>query len=235
MNAIVDCASAEIPAIVTHLPVHSLVTFSANDRLRSIINEFDLVAPDGQPVRWALNVLCTENLPNRVYGPELMLRLCRRAAREKVGIYLYGSSTDVVERLYTALCNELPSLQVVGYESPPYRALTADEDAAMVKRINESGARILFVGLGCPKQDLFAYDHRHSLKAVQVCVGAAFDFLSGNKTMAPKWMQERGLEWAFRLWQEPRRLWRRYVWTNSVFICKVAIRVLGFKAPEEST
>jgi N-acetylglucosaminyldiphosphoundecaprenol N-acetyl-beta-D-mannosaminyltransferase len=139
-----------------------------------------------------------------------------------VPVYFYGGSCrDVLEDLSRNLRGRCPGLIVAGAESPPFRALSDEEDAAMVERINDSGAGLVFIGLGCPKQDHFAFDHRERLQAVQVCVGAAFDFHAGRKKMAPAWMQRRGLEWLYRLCQEPRRLWRRYLVTNSLFVQKL--------------
>lgn len=215
-------------AIVTHL-AEGVVMLSSDPSLRSKVNSFEIVAPDGQPVRWALNLLYGTNLPDRVYSPELVLKLCRRAAEAGVGVYLYGSYPNVVERLRANLIRQFPSLQVVGCVSPPFRPLTPEEDEAAVEQINRSGAGLVFLGLGCPLQDVFAYDHRHSIKAVQVCVGAAFDFLAGNKKMAPKWMQRNGLEWLYRLMQEPRRLWRRYLVTNTIFLIKLFLQLTRLK------
>ena len=113
-------------------------------------------------------------------------------------------------------------MKIAGAESPPFRPLTAAEDDALVERINGSGARIVLVGLGCPKQDHFAYEHRDRLEAVQLCVGAVFDFYAGHKSVAPEWMQRYGLEWLHRLASEPRRLWRRYLTTNSIYLYKLA-------------
>jgi len=155
----------------------------------------------------------------------LTLRLCERAAAEGVSIYLYGGSPDVVEKLQSRLKQDIPGLQIAGYESPPFRELTTDEDAEMVERVNASGAGLMFIGLGCPKQDLFAYEHRDKVQAVQVCVGAAFDFHAGVKPMAPDWMQRYGLEWLYRLFQEPRRLWRRYLVTNTIFVFKLGTQI----------
>jgi exopolysaccharide biosynthesis WecB/TagA/CpsF family protein len=203
--------------------VHAIITASCDPELRDKCNTFDMVTPDGQPVRWALNLLYGAKLKERVYGPELMLRLCRRAGEVGIPVYLYGGSPVVVEALRTNLSEMYPKLEIAGYESPPYRPLTADEDEAVVQRINDSGAGIVFIGLGCPKQDRFAYDHRKSIDGVQLCVGAAFDLHAGAKNSAPGWMQKRGLEWLYRLIQEPKRLWRRYLVTNSVFLWKLAL------------
>jgi len=118
---------------------------------------------------------------------------------------------------------------VAGVESPPFRPLTSEEDKAVVERINKNGAGLVFIGLGCPKQDIFAYEHRHNIKGVQICVGAAFDFLAGEKKMAPVWMQRNALEWLFRLFQEPKRLWKRYFFTNSIFIWYLFLQLTGLK------
>ena len=225
LNMIISAAKKNIPAIVTHLPVHGLVFASRDLSLQAKINCFNIVAPDGQPVRLALKVLFNKKLPDRVYGPELMIRLCRHAAESGIGIYLFGSHPYVVDKLKGSLIEEFSSLRVVGFESPPFRPLTPEEDKAVVERINDSEAGMVFIGLGCPKQDLFAYEHRHNIKGVQICVGAAFDFLSGNKKMAPLWMQRISLEWLFRLLQEPRRLWGRYLVTNTIFLSKMLFQL----------
>lgn len=142
-----------------------------------------------------------------------------------------AAGPQVVEKLRDNLLDRLPDLEIAGYESPPFRPLTPEEDAEVVRRINNSGAGIVFIGLGCPKQDLFAYEHRDRIHAIQVCVGAAFDFHAGSQPMAPSWMQKRGLEWLYRLIQEPRRLWRRYLVTNSVFLAKLAVAMCRRRHP----
>ena len=219
-DSIVAAVRAEQPAVVSFHAVHAIVTSSNDRELLRKVNQFDVIAPDGQPVRWALNSLYGAGLPDRVCGPELMLRLCDRAAVEGIPIYLYGSSQQVIDALCTNLTRRFDGLLIAGAESPPFRKLSAEEDDEMVRRINDSGAGIVFIGLGCPKQDHFAADHRDRIRGVQVCVGAAFDFHAGVKNPAPVWMQRRGLEWVYRLIQEPRRLWCRYLVTNTLFIKK---------------
>src|SRR5262249_55165711 len=147
-------------AVVSLHAVHAVVTASGDPALRAKVNQFELVAPDGQPVRWALNWLYAARLKERVYGPELMLRLCRAAADREVPVYLYGGAEQVTRRLVAALLAREPRLKIAGYEAPPFRPLTPEEDAAMVARIERSGAGLVFIGLGCPKQDHFAHDHR---------------------------------------------------------------------------
>lgn len=222
VELIVAAAERHEPAIVACQAVHAVVTASQDSTLRARVNSFELVTPDGQPVRWALNWLYRAGLADRVYGPELMLRLCREASLRRVSIYLYGGTPQVLDRLMHRMRTDFPDLQIAGAEAPPFRPLTAEEDEEVVARINASGAGIVFIGLGCPKQDHFAYEHRSRIDAVQVCVGAAFDFHAGMKPMAPAWMQRHGLEWLFRLACEPRRLAGRYVKTNSVFVMKLS-------------
>lgn len=221
-SVILEAARRGVPAIVSCHAAHAVITASRNVSLGRKVNTFDMVTPDGQPVRWAMNILHGTQLSDRVYGPELMLRLCDEAAWADIPIYLYGGSPDVVDKLQDRLRRLCPTLKVAGFESPPFRRLTPEEDRAVAERINASGAGLVFVGLGCPKQDLFAYEHRQSINAVQVCVGAAFDFHAGVKKTAPRWMQQSGLEWFYRLVCEPRRLWRRYLVTNTLFLCKLA-------------
>lgn len=223
VEAIVHAAHRHQPAVVSHHAVHALITASGNSDLRDAVNQFEIIAPDGQPVRWALNWLYGTGLKERVCGPELMLRLCNRAARDGIAIYLYGSSQAVIDALGEKLPRRFPGLKIAGAESPPFRELTPEEDEGVVERINSSGARIVFLGLGAPKQDIFAHEHRDRLNAVQVCVGAAFDFHAGTLKKAPPWMERSGLEWFYRLLREPRRLWRRYLVTNTIFLAKLGM------------
>jgi exopolysaccharide biosynthesis WecB/TagA/CpsF family protein len=224
--AILAAARQGRRAIVNAAAVHAVVTAARDPTLRKQLNSFDLVVPDGQPVRWALNLLHRQRLPERVYGPELMLRLCAAARPHGLGVYLYGSTPAVLERLVENLTRRFPGLRIAGWEAPPFRPLRPEEDAQVVERIRRSGARLVFIGLGCPRQDAFAFAHRDALDAVQICVGAAFDFHAGTKPMAPPWMQRHGLEWLFRLAQEPRRLWRRYLVTNMLFVGLLARQVV---------
>jgi exopolysaccharide biosynthesis WecB/TagA/CpsF family protein len=184
----------------------------ADQRFR--LNHFDLVVPDGQPVRWALNLLHGTGLEDRVYGPNLMLRICAAAARDDLPIYLYGSKPEVLAALTRNLQAKFPALRIAGAEPSRFRKLTESEKAETVARIRASGARIVFAGLGCPRQEVWAYEYRDQLSMPVIAVGAAFDFHAGNLAQAPAWMQKRGLEWLFRLRTEPRRLWRRYLILN---------------------
>jgi len=220
-HTILDAARQRVPAVVSAFAVHALVEASASADLAAKANRFAIITPDGQPVRWALNWLHGARQANTVQGYELMLALCELAAAEGVSIYLYGSSPATLAALEANLTRQFPGLTIAGVESPPFRSLTPEEDADMVERVNASGAGLMFVGLGCPKQDHFAAEHADRIVAVQLCVGAAFDFLAGTKPPAPLWMQRHGLAWVFRLYQEPKRLFMRYLVTNSIYLRKL--------------
>ncbi|QDV44021.1 UDP-N-acetyl-D-mannosaminuronic acid transferase [Stieleria neptunia] len=211
-------------AVVACHAVHAIVVAGRDPELRQQVNQFSMITPDGQPVRWALNALHRAALSDRVYGPELMLRVCAAAAQTGVPIYLYGGTPDVLAKLQTNLSAQFPNLQLAGSEAPPFRELSDDENEAVCRRINESGAGIVMIGLGCPKQDRFAARNRERIRSVQLCIGAAFDFHAGVKPMAPRWMQKHGLEWVFRLSCEPRRLWRRYLVTNTQFTLAILMQ-----------
>ncbi|MBN2187999.1 MAG: WecB/TagA/CpsF family glycosyltransferase [Chitinispirillaceae bacterium] len=231
-EVVIQAAKRGEAAIVAHMPVHGLMTAVADEHFRNALNGLDMVCPDGHPVRWALNSLYKTKLIDRVYGPDLMLMLCRRAVAEKISIYLYGSTEAVLAALKENLVKRFPGLVIAGAESPPFRRLTAEEDLAMVGRINGSGARLVFLGLGCPRQELFAFEHKDKIRAVQLCVGAAFDFIAGTKPQAPAWMRKNGLEWLFRLVSEPVRLGPRYFVTNTRFLLRFALtKIRSLKRP----
>jgi exopolysaccharide biosynthesis WecB/TagA/CpsF family protein len=209
-------------AVVSFHAVHAVMTAAQDPALRQAVNGFEIVAPDGQPVRWALRLLHGVRLSDRVYGPELMRQLCRESAAARIGIYLCGSTPEVLDRLRRRLLAENPGLVITGAESPPFRPLEPEEEEELAARIELSGADLVLVALGAPKQDWLASRLRDRLRLPLVCVGAAFDFHAGAKPMAPAWMQRSGLEWLFRLLHEPRRLARRYLVTNTLFLVKLA-------------
>lgn len=191
------------------------------DEFRGVVNGADLVTPDGMPLVWALRLFGLSK-STQVRGPSLTLDMMERAAALGVPVGFYGGAPAVLELLVKECQRRFPGLRTVYAYSPPFRKLTTEEDAAIVQEINASGAAILFVGLGCPKQERWMALHRGSVNAVMLGVGAAFDFLSGVKPEAPKWMQGAGLEWVFRLATEPRRLWWRYVYHNPRFVVLLA-------------
>lgn len=205
--------------------VHSVVTASQEAEFNHVIAQADLALPDGAPVAWALR---REGFPNqqRINGPDLMWRYLGVAEQLGQSVFFYGSSNDTLDRLMVRIKAAFPKLKIVGLESPPFRALTAEEDQAYVDQINKSGAHVVFVGLGCPKQEGWMASHRGRIKAVMLGVGAAFDYHAGTIERAPLWMQKIGMEWLHRLISEPRRLAKRYAVTNSVFIYRMAKSML---------
>ncbi|MFN3193524.1 MAG: WecB/TagA/CpsF family glycosyltransferase [Aureliella sp.] len=220
VDCIVEAARLNESAIISCHAVHAVVTISSDTTLREAVNRFAMVTPDGQPVRWALNSLYGLRLEDRVYGPELMWRTLAACERESKSVYLYGGSPQSLERLSSNVRKAFPELEIAGRKSPPFRELSETELQTIADEINSTAADVVFIGLGCPKQDQFAAHQAERINAVQICVGAAFDFHSDSKPMAPAWMQRNGLEWLFRLACEPRRLFSRYLTTNSIFIAK---------------
>lgn len=203
---------------VSALAVHGVMTGVLDRAHRYRLNHLDLVLPDGQPVRWALNWLHSSNLPERVYGPTLMLKVCQQAAKEGLPIYLYGSRSEVLKGLQQNLYSHFPTLQIAGSQPSRFRQVSAEEKLQIAEEIHRSGAAITFVGLGCPRQETWVYEYRDLLSMPLLAVGAAFDFHAGFLPQAPAHMQKHGLEWVYRLIQEPKRLWKRYAFLNPLFL-----------------
>jgi N-acetylglucosaminyldiphosphoundecaprenol N-acetyl-beta-D-mannosaminyltransferase len=180
-----------------------------------------VAAPDGAPIAWTLR-LKGNRTQERVDGPGMMLRLCAQAEVENLRIGLYGASNETLRALTGELRRAFPKLEIAYAHSPPFRELTAAEDAAVCSAITEAGVGLLFVGLGCPKQEYWMARHRSLIPAVMLGVGAAFEFHAGTVSRAPRWMRENGLEWLYRMASQPRRLWRRYLFSNSIFLAKSA-------------
>jgi N-acetylglucosaminyldiphosphoundecaprenol N-acetyl-beta-D-mannosaminyltransferase len=214
-------------ATVSALAVHGLMTGVFDGEQKFRLNHFDLLVPDGQPVRWVLNWLYRAGLPDRVYGPNLTLKVCARAATEGLRVYFYGSTGEVLASLRQNLVAKFPGLIIAGMEPSRFRRLRPEEKIELAARIRASGAAIAFVGLGCPRQEAFTYEFRDHLRMPILAVGAAFPFLAGMAPQAPCWMQGAGLEWLFRLLTEPRRLWRRYLLLNPAYVFLVAMQALG--------
>ncbi|WP_036137363.1 WecB/TagA/CpsF family glycosyltransferase [Aerolutibacter daejeonensis] len=225
-------ARARESRVVCICNVHSVVTARSDSGFSAVIRDADMATADGFPVALMLRRLGVPG-QERINGPDLMLRYCRHVAAASESIYLYGGSVATLDVLRRRLLEACPGLMIAGAYSPPYRELTPDEDAAIVAKINASGAGVVWVGLGCPKQEKWMADHRGRINAVMIGVGAAFDYHAGIVKRAPPWMQRRGLEWFYRLVTEPRRLWRRYLVTNSLFIWHVARQLFGWRASGE--
>jgi N-acetylglucosaminyldiphosphoundecaprenol N-acetyl-beta-D-mannosaminyltransferase len=211
---------------ITVTGMHGVTEAQHDPALRAIFNGAGLVVPDGMPLVW-IGRLRGHNLRRRVYGPELMLTFCRQTARKGYRHFFYGGAAGVADKLAQTFADRFPGLEVAGTYSPPFRAVTAEEDAQIVHEINATRADVLWVGLSTPKQERWMHEHRDTLNVpVMIGVGAAFDFHTGRVKQAPVWMQEGGLEWFFRLLQEPRRLWHRYLVYGSKFIWWVSLETL---------
>ena len=196
--------------------VHMVMEAWDDPGFRRLVNAAELVTSDGMPLVWSLRVLGV-SAASRVYGPDLTPRLCTAAAARGLPVGFVGGSPEQLERLSATLVESTPGLRVAFRYAPPFEPAPRRADPELVRAITSSGARLLFVGLGCPKQERWMAAYRDALPCALVGVGAAFDFLAGDKPAAPDWMKRSGLEWLFRLGCEPRRLWRRYAWHNPRF------------------
>jgi len=205
--------------------VHVVMTAYWHSNYRNILDKAELVTPDGMPLVMGMRWLGAKE-QSRVYGPDLMLAWCDRASKTNLPIYLYGSTPQTLQKLSQKLQSTFPLLHIVGTHSPPFRTLTPKEEAADIARIQQSGAAVVFVGLGCPKQEEWMHRQLGKLDAVMIGVGAAFSFHSGDVAQAPRWMMKLSLEWLFRLTKEPQRLWSRYLLTNTSFVYLFFVQLL---------
>jgi len=221
-EAILAMAEARTGGMTCVSTVHMVMEGHDDADFRRIVNSADLITSDGMPLVWMLRVLGVTDA-SRVYGPDLTPYVCRAAAERGLSVGFYGSTPDVLDDLARELLAAIPQLSIGFRWSPPFGRVSSQEDEEVVEAIRESGIGVLFVGLGCPKQERWMAAHRDRLDCVLVGVGAAFDFVAGRKPKAPGWLQRMGLEWLFRLACEPRRLWRRYARHNPRF----AVLALG--------
>jgi N-acetylglucosaminyldiphosphoundecaprenol N-acetyl-beta-D-mannosaminyltransferase len=229
VTRIIAGAKARRPMAVSALAVHGVMTGALDHEHRHRLNKLDLVVPDGQPVRWAMKWLYGVSLPDRVYGPELTLRVCAKAASEGLGIYLYGSKADVIERFSDNLKRQFPELIISGSQPSRFRTISSEEQTDTARKIAESGASIVLVGLGCPRQETWVFENRDLISMPTMAVGAAFDFHAGTVSQAPSWLQARGFEWLYRFVHEPRRLWKRYVYLNPLYLLLVAAQIIRLR------
>jgi exopolysaccharide biosynthesis WecB/TagA/CpsF family protein len=224
---IIAAARERRPYAVTALAVHGVMTGVLDRPHNARLNAFDLVTPDGQPVRGALNLLHGAGLTDRVYGPTLTLKVLERCAAEGLPVYLYGSTEPTLSRLVPALERMFPALKLAGVEASKFRTNHPGEDVQIADRIRSSGARVVLVGLGCPRQEIWTYAMRPLLDMPLLAVGAAFDYHAGLLKNPPAWMQRYALEWLWRLGLEPKRLWKRYVLLNPAYLARLAAQKSG--------
>jgi N-acetylglucosaminyldiphosphoundecaprenol N-acetyl-beta-D-mannosaminyltransferase len=211
-------AGASTAHYVCVTSVHGIITARDDKEVRNILNSADIATPDGMPLVWALRSFGFKQ-QQRVYGPTLMLRVCRSAAQYGHRIFLYGGRDEALLELCRRLVQNFPSLKIAGTYAPPFRPLTPEEELSVSSRISDSGADIVFVGISTPKQERWMYEHRAKFPGVvMIGVGAAFDFHAGHVRQAPAWMQRNGFEWLFRLIMEPARLWQRYLLVTPRFL-----------------
>lgn len=226
---IADWITSQTRRYVSVCTVHTVMECQRDEAVRRAVNGAGLATPDGMPLVW-LSRWWGRGQVMRVYGPDLMLALCQYSVERGYRHYFYGGASGVPDLLAKSLQQRFPGLQVAGGYSPPFRPLSEQENGGIIARINEANPDIVWVGLGTPKQDLWMAAHRSQLTApVLIGVGAAFDFHTGRIPQAPRWMQNAGLEWFFRLWQEPRRLWYRYLVYNPLFIALVVAQQVGLR------
>ncbi|MEY4578456.1 MAG: hypothetical protein RL701_3159 [Pseudomonadota bacterium] len=224
---VIAAARASKPLAVAICPAHSVIEAHRDRDFATVLNSMDMAVPDGQPVRWVMGWTHQAQLEDRVYGPTLMLHVLSAAADEGLPVFFYGSRARTLDLLCEKLLERFPRLRIAGAAEGLYRKASAAERAENAVRIRASGAKIVFCGLGCPRQEWWMFHQRQAIGVPLLGVGAAFDFHAGLVKQAPVWMQQRGLEWAFRLRQEPRRLWKRYASTNPVFAALAARQISG--------
>jgi N-acetylglucosaminyldiphosphoundecaprenol N-acetyl-beta-D-mannosaminyltransferase len=203
---------------VTALATHGLVEAVWDESFAYQVNLIDLIVPDGQPIRFALNSFHKTGLTSPVTGPELTLHVLKKANEFGLKVFLYGSTSVTLEKIVNFISQKYPNVIVCGVHSDRFREATEEEDRQDIEKINSSGAHLVLVGRGCPRQERWVATHQGKIHASMMAVGAAFDFMAGNIKRAPLWMQKNGLEWLYRLAQDPKRLWKRYLTTNSYFI-----------------
>jgi N-acetylglucosaminyldiphosphoundecaprenol N-acetyl-beta-D-mannosaminyltransferase len=219
---LIDRRPADRALTIAFCNVHSVMTARRDPNVAGVLARMDVATSDGMPLVWMLRRLARAE-QGRVYGPDLMEAALPHGVERGWKHYFYGASLETLQRLHRAAERLAPGVQIVGLHAPPYRELTPAEEDAIVADIRASGADVVWVGLGMPKQELWVDRMRDRLPGVALlAVGAAFDLLSGTVKQAPDWMQDRGLEWLYRLAKEPRRLWRRYLYNNPAFAVLVA-------------
>lgn len=232
-NVIIEKAKAHKSFGISALAVHGLIESVRHKSFRDTLENIDMIVPDGQPIKWALNSFYKVGLKERVAGPILTKHVLSKANENRLKVYLYGSKRSTLDKMQEYFNDQYPHLLICGMHADRFRDATSEEDEEDIRKINESGANLVLVGRGCPRQEKWVSAHIGKINAPMMAIGAAFDFLAGNIKHAPHWMQSSGLEWLYRLIQDPKKLWRRYLTTNMYFIylfilCKSGIRNVQF-------
>lgn len=220
VSLIANWAKERASKIICICNVHMAITAASDPELAEVLAKSDLVTADGAPIAWAIR-RSGIHWQERINGPDLMWRYLGEAQRNGQVVFFYGGMQDTLHKLRQVLDKEFSHLKIGGMISPPFKELSTAEEQSYVDLINQSGASVLFVGLGCPKQEKWMLRNRGKVNSVMIGVGAAFDYHAGVILRAPLWMQNVGLEWVHRLFSEPKRLWRRYLFTNTKFVLRM--------------
>ncbi len=228
IKKILEWASSYQSKVVCVANVHMLMEAHWNAEFSSVLKNADIVTPDGMPLVWMMKLMGVRE-QNRVAGMDILLALCKSAPEQNISIFFLGSETTILQKMRSKLEREFPRLEIADMVSLPFRTLTAAEDEAIVKRINQSQANLVLVSLGCPKQEYWMHNHQNKVQAVMIGLGGVFPVLAGVHKRAPSWIQNLGLEWLYRLVQEPRRLWKRYTRTIPPFIWLCIKQLLSSK------
>jgi N-acetylglucosaminyldiphosphoundecaprenol N-acetyl-beta-D-mannosaminyltransferase len=227
--AIADAIARRRKGYICITGVHGVTEAQDDPAFRRILNEAFLCTPDGMPMVW-MGKLAGHKEMSRVYGPDLMELVCNASLKKDWRHFFYGGAPGVADALKGRLEARFPGLQVVDTFTPPFRPLNAEEERQLARQVDEAKPDIFWVGLSTPKQEKFMAEYLPKLNTtLMIGVGAAFDFHSGRVKQAPRWMQQSGLEWVYRLWQEPRRLWRRYLRNNPLFVARTALQLTGLR------
>jgi N-acetylglucosaminyldiphosphoundecaprenol N-acetyl-beta-D-mannosaminyltransferase len=217
---------------------HMLIEAYWNSAFRTILQSADLITPDGMPLVWMMKLLGARD-SGRVAGMDILLALCSQVSERNISMFFVGSQSEILVRMQRRLKSEFPDLKVVGMEPLPFGQTAPEEDAALIQKINESGAKVVFVSLGCPKQEYWMAQHKHKINAVMIGIGGVFPIYAGIHKYAPKILRRSGLEWLYRLSREPRRLWKRYAYTIPVFLWlafkQIYTEILWASKPQEPT
>jgi exopolysaccharide biosynthesis WecB/TagA/CpsF family protein len=224
-KAIINHACQRQSIGLSALAVHGLIEAYENPALHQLIQSIHYIVPDGQPIKWCLNYFHKAELKDRVYGPTLTWNVLEKANEQKLSLFFYGSTEKTLRLFQKNISETFPQIKIVGFHIDRFRNATKEEDEQDIEKINQSSAHIILVGRGCPRQEIWVAEHIGKINGVMLAVGAAFDFHANTLKQAPRWMQNNGLEWLFRLIQEPRRLWKRYLFTNSKFIYLILLKI----------
>jgi N-acetylglucosaminyldiphosphoundecaprenol N-acetyl-beta-D-mannosaminyltransferase len=233
MQTIVNWAIARESRTVCVANVHMLMEAHWNPEFATVVKNADVVTPDGMPLVWMMRLMGARS-QDRVAGMDILQELCKLAQIQNLSVYFLGSQTEILSRMRKRLEQEFPKLKIAAMEPLPFRPLTETEDAALSQRINATGAGLVFVSLGCPKQEKWMAEHRGKIQAVMIGLGGVFPVYAGIHKRAPRIVRELGFEWLYRWIQEPRRLWGRYLKTIPPFIWLATKQILSSNRATEA-